>query len=198
MRFVILCLTLIVCLYSCNDGEHNTEVQRPLKKSKYSSFFNGEIGNVLNDYYALSEALVKWDSVDAAVKAANLVKTLDNTSFEELKKDTVVFQSLTALIPNIKNDLSTIMIEQDLTVKRQSFNNVTQNLYDLLRAIQYDDAKIYLNECTMPYNNGGSGLWLSSSDTLRNPYLGLYHPKYKKGMLDCGLTRDSVNFISSR
>ena len=71
-------------------------------------------------------------------------------------------------------------------------------MFDLLRVVKYDVAKVYYHECKMALNdNSSSAFWLSATGdrkNRRNPYLGLYHPKYGKAMLDCGDTRDSLNF----
>ena len=44
-----------------------------------------------------------------------------------------------------------------------------------------------------------SAFWLSKEgedENRRNPYLGLKGPKYGKGMLKCGDTRDSINYVA--
>ena len=194
---LILCLTMFFFLISCTDG---VKVKEPsLAPSKYSDSFNRNTQKILDDYYALSESFVNWDSVELASRAANLIKNIDETGFEELRKDKNVHQAVSLFKQKVRGDLARITEPVDITTKRMAFNSVTERFYDLLNTIQYDRSRIYLNECNMPYNDGGSGLWLSRSaetDSLRNPYLGLHHPKYKKGMLHCGITRDSVNFIT--
>jgi hypothetical protein len=46
----------------------------------------------------------------------------------------------------------------------------------------------------MAFNDAEPGVWLSSSDSVRNPYLGLHHPKYKSEMVECGGPKDTLNF----
>ena len=46
----------------------------------------------------------------------------------------------------------------------------------------------------MAFNDNEEGLWLSKTSKIRNPYLGLHHPKYKGGMISCGETKDTLNF----
>jgi hypothetical protein len=65
-----------------------------------------------------------------------------------------------------------------------------------MRTIRYDGGKIYLQECPMAFNETEPGVWLSSTDSIQNPYLGLHHPKYKGGMLECGATKDTLNFTT--
>ncbi|MBO9657999.1 MAG: DUF3347 domain-containing protein, partial [Chitinophagaceae bacterium] len=54
--------------------------------------------------------------------------------------------------------------------------------------------KIYWQECPMAFGEDQSGFWLSKTDSVRNPYLGTSHPKYKDGMLHCGAPKDTINF----
>jgi len=41
-------------------------------------------------------------------------------------------------------------------------------------------------------------VWLSETDSVRNPYLGLHHPKYGKAMIECGSTKSTIDFISKK
>jgi hypothetical protein len=67
-----------------------------------------------------------------------------------------------------------------------------------MRTIRYDESKIYLQECPMAFHDTAHGIWLSSKAEIRNPYLGLHHPKYKSGMLKCGETKDTLNFVHTQ
>ncbi|MDB5252169.1 MAG: hypothetical protein JWP27_1338, partial [Flaviaesturariibacter sp.] len=124
--------------------------------------------------------------------ASALQGSLGRIAFEELKKDTVIYQTATSYIDAFKGDLQTIESDPDITNRRRSFHSFTQNFYDLLRTIRYDAATIYMQECPMAFNDTEAATWLSSSSAIRNPYLGLHHPKYKGAMLDCGETKDSL------
>jgi hypothetical protein len=62
--------------------------------------------------------------------------------------------------------------------------------------VRYDESTIYLQECPMAFNDTDPGLWLSKTSDIRNPYLGVQHPKYKSGMLECGETKDSLDFMT--
>jgi len=46
----------------------------------------------------------------------------------------------------------------------------------------------------MAFNDSEAGVWVSKEEAIRNPYLGLHHPYYKSGMVECGETKDVVNF----
>jgi hypothetical protein len=78
--------------------------------------------------------------------------------------------------------------------KRRSFHSLSQNIFDLLRTIRFDAAKVYLQECPMAFNDTEAAIWLSNKTEIRNPYLGLHHPRYQSGMLNCGDVKDSLRF----
>jgi hypothetical protein len=176
-----------------------TPYLQPLAVSQHSDSFNTSVNKVLNDYYTLSEAFVNWDSASVTRHGNTLKKSLDAVNFNELKKDTPIYQTAGSFIDGSKEQLATIAKPSvNLNEKRLSFNQLSDNMYNLMRTIQYDRSKIYLQECPMAFNDNEPGIWLSSKVGIRNPYLGLYHPKYKKGMLECGETKDTLNFTQAQ
>ena len=98
----------------------------------------------------------------------------------------------------VKSDIAGVLNGTDITAKRRAFHSLSQNFYDLLRIVRYDEGKIYLQECPMAFNDDETAIWLSKNDEIRNPYLGLHHPKYGKTMLSCGNNKDTLNFTQSQ
>ncbi len=170
----------------------------PVAVSRYSAGFNGAVGNFLNEYHALSEAFVTWDSAAVTADAGRLAKALDNLQWDEVKKDTVIYETAKTYTGELKTSLGVIGGAENLTDKRHAFHTLSQNLYDLLRTVKYDGAKLYLQQCPMAFNDTEEGLWLSKDKEIRNPYLGLHHPKYKSGMLACGETKDTLSFQAAQ
>ncbi len=171
-----------------------TPKQQPLAVGQHSDSFNVSMNKVLTSYYALTNDFVNWDSVAVTSHASELKTNLEGANFSELEKDTVIHQTAVTFIDAAKGELQTILQPADLTTKRHALNNLSDNMYNLLRTIRYDRSKIYLQECPMAFNDTEPGVWLSESDSVRNPYLGLHHPKYKSGMLECGGPKDTLNF----
>jgi hypothetical protein len=173
-----------------------TPEQQPVVVSKYSLGFRNAVDTVLNNYYILSEAFVNWDSTSIPQHVNALETNIDRVPFEELKKDTVIYETAKTYIDGFKNDLSAIESQGDITSKRRAFHTFSDNLYNLLRVVKYDGAKVYVQECPMAFNDTEAAMWLSKTGDIRNPYLGLHHPKYKSGMLECGEVRDSLAFMA--
>lgn len=173
-----------------------TPEQMPVVVSKYSKNFINAVDTVMNNYYNLSEAFVNWDSTLLPQRVKALQDNLEEVPFEELKKDTTIYSTAITYVEGFKNELSLIANKGDITAKRRAFHTFSDNLYNLLRVVKYDGAKIYVQECPMAFNDTETAMWLSKSGDIRNPYLGLHHPKYKSGMLECGEVKDSVAYIA--
>jgi hypothetical protein len=195
---IILALAGVITWYFWETKpkpDDETPQLNPVTVSQHSDSFNTSVNKVLNDYYALSEALVNWDSASVTVQANALKSSLEAANFNELKKDTPIYQTATSFIDGSKEHLSTIAKPSiGLNEKRLAFNQLSDHMFNLMRTIRYDESKIYLQECPMAFNDTEPGIWLSNKAEIRNPYLGMHHPKYKRGMLECGETKDTINF----
>jgi len=164
--------------------------------SKRSDAYNKSVEDFLNAYYMMSEAFVNWDTAAVREQSASFKTALDNYKIDELKTDSVVYGNAERIWNAAKAETQAIVSDNDLAEQRGSLNILSQALYNLLTSTQYDKAKIYYQECPMAFNDENIGNWLSSQSAIRNPYLGTSHPKYHSGMLKCGGTKDSVNFVS--
>ena len=185
-------------IFRKSDKAPRPPKDQPLAVSKYSAAFNGSITEALNNYYALSEAFVKWDSSQINNHTQALKNGLQNIKFEEIQKDTLIYQTAISYNEGLGSDLDGILGQSGFTAKKQSFHSFSQNFYDLLRTVKFDGAKVFLQECPMAFNDTEPGIWLSQNSAIRNPYLGISHPKYKSSMLECGETKDSLNFLDSK
>ncbi len=203
MRKIVLVLILVFAgfaIWYIYRGKPKPDVEKStsqaMKVSKHSPAFNLSVNKIVTDYYGLSEAFVGWDSTTLNTKAKQFESDLEAMRLENKEKDSID-QVANSFTDNVAMDLKNLQSGNNLSEKRKTFNSLSQNMYDLLRTLKYDDKKVFLQLCPMAFGDTGSGLWLSPSgedEQRRNPYLGLHHPKYKSGMLTCGETKDSLNF----
>ena len=156
----------------------------PLTVSKHSEAFNSSVHSMLTVYYSLSEALVQWDTT-AVTKYSNELKgSLDSLKIEELKKDTTgIYETALDPLNNARSEVNNILTFPELEAKRTAFNALSENLRLLFIISRYDQEKIYWQECPMAFGEDQSGFWLSKTDSVRNPYLGISHPKYKLSLI---------------
>lgn len=193
MRIILISLFSLF-LFSCNDSQGNKEDQ-PIA-SKHSSAFNTSVQSALDSYHSLTEAFVNWDSAAVLLQAKQLQVKLDSIKLDEFPNEAKGTAS--GSVDLAKRDLQNMTVNNSLTDKRHALNSLTQNLYDFLKTVQYDEKKIYLNECPMAFNDTDPGDWLSETDSIRNPYLGLHHPKYGKAMIDCGSNKSTIDFTKGK
>jgi len=180
-----------------NKPVDETPRLQPLAVSQHTDVFNASARKAMESYYNLSESFVNWDSAGIRANATALKANIAVIQFDELKKDTAIYQTAVSYIETLNNDLNIIIKEKNLETSRKAFHSFSQNLYDFLRTVRYDESTIYLQECSMAFNETEPGIWLSKTSVIRNPYLGVQHPKYKSGMLKCGETKDSLDFMTS-
>jgi hypothetical protein len=168
--------------------------QQAMAVSKNSEALNADIAGLLTVYNKLSESFVHWDSTNTKTLADSLNRQLATLSFDSLQRDTSgIFETAQAFIENAKGDAQTIAAEPGIRQQREAFNSLSDNFYQFLNVVKYDRQRLYLQECPMAFDDTKSALWLSEKQEIRNPYLGLHHPTYGKGMLACGETKIKLN-----
>lgn len=207
MKKVLLVATLLVVILIGvivwkfifpKKSTDQTPKPQGLTVSKHSEDFNESVNKALNDYYALTESFVNWDIAAVNASLATLKVSVDSMRIPEMEKDSAIFETAKITWESLKSDVQGMQLDTSLAERRADLTMMSDNLFNLLRIVKYDMAKVYYHECPMALNNyESSAYWLSSTGDLksrRNPYLGLHDPKYGKSMLACGSTRDSINF----
>ena len=185
-----LLYALLLTAAACGGNEEKAKVeappQGPLAKSANSDAFNQSFGEVLNNYYALKDNFVAEKDTALNHSATTLMASVDNLKLNELKGDTNIIATARSYSTGISSELKGLVGEKDLEAKRKSFQMVGDQLYDLIRTVQYDREVVYHQHCPMAFNDQGAD-WLSNTSDIRNPYI-------PKKMLTCGEVRDSIDF----
>ncbi len=207
-KFLLVVVILVIALIGAWYFGLFKEKDKPagpkpegLTVSKHSSSFNESMSNAMNSYYDLTESFVNWDTTKVNTSLAELKISVDSLRIQEMQKDTAIYPTVQSQWESIKAEIIGMQADTGLYAKRESLNMLSQEIFDLLRIVKYDAAKVYYQECPMALNNyESSAFWLSANSETknrRNPYLGLHDPKYGKAMLTCGATRDSINYVTS-
>ncbi|HEU5164173.1 MAG TPA: DUF3347 domain-containing protein [Chitinophagaceae bacterium] len=200
---IILAIIVVIgwkFIFPKKRGDNGPQLQG-LTVSKHSSGFNESMSNAMNSYYALTESFVNWDTQKINTSLAELKTSIDSLRIQEMEKDSAIYPTVQGQWESIKAEIIGMQADTAIYEKRESLNMLSQQLFDLLRIVKYDGAKVFYQECPMALNNyESSAFWLSTegdNKKRRNPYLGLHDPKYGKAMLTCGATRDSVNYVTN-
>lgn len=197
MRTLIIFFSMIAFI-SCNNSK---EVKDPKElqsknESKHPASFNSSVQSAMDSYGALTEAFVNWDSSAVDRHSQELKVKLDSINFYGFNPETI-----TAYVDTLdlaRKDLQAMTANKDITSKRHDLNALSGHLYSFLEQVKFDASKVYLQQCPMAFNDTVAAAWLSETDSIRNPYLGLHHPKYGKAMLECGSTISTIDFTSKK
>jgi len=206
-RFVFILIALLVIAFVAwkfvfkKKDEPAGPAPQGLAVSKHTDNFNQSVMNAMDAYYKLTESFVNWDTANVNSSLGEFKIAVDNIRITEMQKDTAIYPTVQSQWESIKAEIMGMQADTGLYAKREDLNSLSQQMFDLLRIVKYDGAKVFYQECPMALNNyESSAFWLSSQSAnkeRRNPYLGLYDPKYGRAMLTCGSTRDSVNFAET-
>lgn len=206
-KFLLVVAVLVIALFGAwyfglFKGKDRPTGPKPegLTVSKHSSGFNESMSNAMNSYYVLTESFVNWDTTKINSSLAELKTSIDSLPIHEMERDSAIYPTVQGQWESIKAEIIGMQADTALYEKKEDLNMLSQQLFDLLRIVKFDAAKVYYQECPMALNNyESSAFWLSTegdNKKRRNPYLGLHDPKYGKAMLTCGATRDSINYVT--
>ena len=206
-RFFVVLLVLALAafiLWKFVFNKKNRSAGPPpqgLTVSKHTDNFNQSMMAAMDSYYALTESFVNWDTAKITSSLAAFKTAVDSIRIQEMQKDTAIYPTVNSQWESIKAEIIGMQADTGLYERKEDLNSLSQQLFDLLRIVKYDAAKVFYQECPMALNNyESSAFWLSAKSEnkeRRNPYLGLYDPKYGRAMLTCGTTRDSINFAET-
>lgn len=189
MRKIYLYAALMA-LTACGSREQKVKEedkpQSPLSISNNSAAFNRSFGKLIGDYYHLKDNFITESDTIITVYAKNMIQDADSLPLNELKADNAIVETARAGTQSISAELKGLLGEKDIEAKRKSFATLSEELYDLIRTVQYDEEIVYHQHCPMAFNEAGAN-WLSNSPDIKNPYL-------PKKMLTCGEVIDSLDF----
>ena len=199
MKKLFLILLLLVAAYliykyAFKKDEPKGAAPQSLAVSAHSEAFNTSVDAMLKNYFAMTDGFVNWDSSAVNKNAAALLESVGKLDMEDLKKDSIIYQTALSPVENLKSNAGAIISEGDWTAKRYALRDLSDNLRNFLITVKYDADPVYWQECPMAFGEGNSGNWLSKDEAITNPYLGKKDPKYGASMLSCGETKQKIDF----
>jgi hypothetical protein len=202
LLLIILVLALaafVAWQFFPRKAEKQTEEKKdePLPVSKNSTLFDMSFSKLLNDYYALKDALVEWDTAKANEFANALQLKADSLPFSELKGDSGIILTAKNFAASISNEMKGFTGENSIEQKRRAFNMLTDEMYNIIRTVRYNGEVIYHIKCPIAFRDSEEAYWLTNTKKVINPYLGNKHPAYKDKMLGCGEIVDSIDFVKN-
>src|SRR5580765_2496370 len=115
--------------YIKKDDKEKEAKQKALGVSKHSAAFNESIEEVMNAYYSMVEGFVKADTVAVNKRATELKTALENLKMDDLKKDTLIYETALGSWDNTKNEIQGMLGDETLETKRESLNLFSNELF---------------------------------------------------------------------
>ncbi|MGI8950772.1 MAG: DUF3347 domain-containing protein [Chitinophagaceae bacterium] len=167
---------------------------QPLAISKNNNSFNTSFNDLLNSYYSLKNAFINWDTANANVASNNMIDNASKINYDNLKADSSIILTAKNFSDNVIAEAKGLIGEPTIDGKRHSFYTLSENLYNLIRTVHYDQTVIYHDKCPMAFGDDEEAYWITNNRKIENPYLGNKHPKYHSAMVSCGSIEDSIDF----
>lgn len=168
--------------------------QQPLAQSANTDTFNVPFNDLLTGYFSLKDALVNWDSAKATASATTLITLASKVPYDALRADSTIVSTAKDFSGSVVAEAQGLAGETTIDGMRHSFYTLSENLYNLIRTVRYDQQVIYHDKCPMAFGDDKEAYWISNTSEIINPYLGNKHPHYHSGMVGCGNVEDSVDF----
>lgn len=165
------------------DGHQHNEMNNATMQDTNSSTSqkNENLSEIIDAYLLLKNALTE-DSKDKAAEAGNNVLTAF-ANFDMSKLSSEQHGTYMEIMENSKEHAEHI-IKSPIDHQREHFEELSKDVNDLIELIGTDKT-LYQDFCPM-YNNNKGAMWLSETETIKNPYLGTKMPT-------CGKMQKKIN-----
>ena len=147
-------------------------------KSSLDSEVQTSLNKLLVNYYAVKNALIADDGKTANAQAGELVKTLANVPMKKMNE--AQHKIFMGLSDKIKSGAEQINKNTDVKKQRGAFNDLSNNIFTLVKDLKANDKPVYQQYCPM-----AKAYWLSDNSAVKNPY-------YGKAMLTCGKVSETL------
>ena len=142
-----------------------------------------QLGEVLNAYYAVKNALVGDDGKTASAKAKELLTALGKVDMANFSPEQ--HGVYMPLAEKIKFDAEHIEETKDVSHQRDHFDTLSDNVFKVVKTFNFNAEPAYQQFCPMA-RDGKGAYWISKEKGVKNPY-------YGKSMLTCGKVTETLN-----
>lgn len=133
---------------------------------------------VLDNYFAVKNALVAGDAAGAAKYAASFSAAVSAVDISSMKaNESNFFKSAQAVLLAESKSISS---SKELAKQRDSFSKLSESMITLAKNVKLDTKPVYVEYCPMK-----KASWLSAEQAIKNPY-------YGSAMLTCGKVTDTL------
>ncbi|MEI6585110.1 MAG: DUF3347 domain-containing protein [Sediminibacterium sp.] len=194
MKQFLACF-MVLFLLSCSYQNEKKQVelvkkQVALSKTANSNAFNESFNTLLNAYFNLKDQFIAEKDSGIAQTARLMILASDSLQLNQLKGDSNLINTAKTYSEGISAEILGLLGENNLLSKRRSFQMVSDQLYDLIRTVQYDQIMLFHYFCANSFDDQGA-YWISQIADGKNPYA----TKFKT---PCAEIRDTLSFTNKQ
>ncbi len=154
----------------------------PDYKALSPAAFKKQLGDAVNAYLHVKDALVASDVAAAEAAAQKMGQALSKVDMALLKGDAHLYwmEQLKALQAHSEK----ITTSTELKNQREQFDFLSQALIQAVKVFGTHTDTLYVQHCPMAFDDNGAD-WLSAEDKVLNPYFG-------EAMLRCGVIEETI------
>jgi len=117
-----------------------------------------------------------------------LILACDSLKLDQLAADSNLIQTAFSYSDGISSETQGLLGENNLLSKRRSFQMISDQLYDLIKTVHYNQQILYHFYCNQAFEDQGA-YWISDQTTIKNPYQPLNKPV-------CGEIKETIRFLA--
>jgi Cu(I)/Ag(I) efflux system membrane fusion protein len=194
MRQFLACF-MVLFLVSCSYQNEKQQVESTTKQQAFlkttnSNAFNESFKSLLNAYFNLKDQFIAEKDSGVNQSARLLKLASDSLQLTQLQGDSNLINTAKTYTEGISAEIQGLLGEKDFSAKQRSFQMVSDQLYDLIRIVQYNQMVLFHYFCPSSFDDQGA-YWISQIPDGKNPY----SPKLKT---PCAEIRDTISFSSSQ
>lgn len=182
------CLLAVSCGNNTENKKEETAIVEETPQlppdSKLNQAGTEILIGVVNNYYAVKDALVATNATATDVATQKLLSSTEGLS--SLIKIDSGLSGMQPFIDSITTGSNAMLAAEgdDCKEKRVHFETISDAMFGLLQQAELQNVPVYRQYCPMAFEDRGAH-WLSNVTDIRNPYWG-------EKMLDCGEVTDSL------
>ena len=155
--------------FACSGSNNEPTGAVQADKVALTDDVTGSVMRILDGYYAVKDAMVTSDAAQVKTAAESLLQLI--TAFDTNGLDEAIAVRLTSEVDAIRYGAQNVAEAETIEAQREYLPALTENMIGLVTHYKVTDQPVYKQYCPMAFNDKGA-YWLSSSDSVINPYFG--------------------------
>lgn len=185
---IVMAIMLFISISACNSGQQEKNTAEETESTEMNEMEGMDMSQqkneaaaadtqgepaFLQDYMQMKNAMVNDNYEQAKQAASKMQNSLEDSELSQEQQN------------KLKKGASQLAEAQDIEAQRQAFDQLSQQLYQVVQNKDVTDKPLYWQHCAMAMDGQGAN-WLSYEEQVNNPYMGQRMPR-------CGSMEETIN-----